>query len=109
MNALSLSQNMSICLLCSFALNCLSIDKINYCLSNNTKFSSNYTVKAMDVDELRRSQKRHKKATGRNEVLTTPSPDSDLEDDMDIDEEEVVSTPSAENAERNMMSMLSVR
>ena len=62
----------------------------------------------MDVDELRRSQRRYKKTSMRsNEVLTTPSQEES--DDLDLEDEDEVSTPSAEAADRNIMSMLSMR
>ncbi|XP_040574255.1 uncharacterized protein Wdr62 isoform X3 [Lepeophtheirus salmonis] len=79
-----------------------------------------YTVNAMDVDELRRSQRRSKKPgkgierlqqgsssnSNTAEVLTTPSQDSDSDDSEEEDEEdEEVSTPSAD---KNILSILSV-
>ncbi len=76
---------------------------------------SEYTVNAMDAEELRKSQRRLKKAPagglkglskGTHDALATPSQESD---DLDDDEEDDPATPSAEHAERNMMSMLSVR
>lgn len=63
----------------------------------------------MDTDELRHSQRRHKKPNSRSEVLTTPSQESDPDDDLDLDDEEAVSTPSAEHADRNLLSALSAR
>ena len=57
----------------------------------------------MDADELRRSQRRYKKG-GNASSNATPSQESDLEED-----EEDVSTPSADHADRNIMSSLSVR
>ena len=76
----------------------------------------------MDVDELQRSRKKHKnngksngsggdtagvknRSTigGGRQNRSEPSQESDLDDD----DEDAVSTPSAENAERNVSSMLS--
>ncbi|XP_069702772.1 mitogen-activated protein kinase-binding protein 1-like isoform X3 [Periplaneta americana] len=72
---------------------------------------SDYTVNAMDVEELRRSQRRMKK-NQRPERLTdlplisvSASVSGSQESDEDDDE---VSTPSADTAERNLLSMLSV-
>jgi hypothetical protein len=66
---------------------------------------SDYTVNAMDVEELRRSQRRHKKS--RPERLTDlPSIAISGSQESDEDDEEA-STPSAETAERNLMSLLS--
>ena len=65
-------------------------------------------MNATDVEELRRSQRRAKK--GRqidrltNDVLTTPSQESDFDD-----EEDDLSTPSADQSEKNILSILSVR
>ena len=69
-------------------------------------------MNAMDVDELRRSQRRYKKTSSSNslrtnEVMTTPSQEES--DDLDLEDEDEVSTPSAEAADRNIMSMLSMR
>jgi len=71
---------------------------------------SDYTVNATDVDELRRSQRRAKQK-GRpidrlsgGDVLTTPSQESDFDD-----EEDDLSTPSADQSEKNILSLLSVR
>ena len=67
----------------------------------------------MDVEELQRSRRKYKNVNsgeangdsterkGRNK--SEPSQESDLEDD----DEDAVSTPSAENAERNASSILS--
>jgi hypothetical protein len=73
---------------------------------------SDYTVNAMDVEELRRSQRRLKK-NQRPERLTdlplvsvSASVSGSQESDEDDDE---VSTPSADTAERNLLSLLSVR
>ncbi|PNF17421.1 hypothetical protein B7P43_G02967 [Cryptotermes secundus] len=72
---------------------------------------SDYTVNAMDVEELRRSQRRLKK-NQRPERLTdlplvsvSASVSGSQESDEDDDE---VSTPSADTAERNLLSLLSV-
>ncbi|XP_033221790.1 mitogen-activated protein kinase-binding protein 1 isoform X2 [Belonocnema kinseyi] len=63
--------------------------------------SNQFTVNAMDVEELRRSQRRSKKPksteSGRNEIMASGSQD-------DSDSEGGASTPSAE---RNPLSMLS--
>jgi hypothetical protein len=70
--------------------------------------NSAYTVNATDVEELRRSQRRAKK--GRpldrltSDVLTTPSQESDFDDDEDD-----LSTPNADQSEKNILSLLSVR
>jgi len=55
-----------------------------------------FMVNAMDVEELRRSQRRYRAGRGR---------DHGSEDE---EEEEECSTPSAENSDRNMASMLCV-
>ncbi|KAK7084633.1 mitogen-activated protein kinase binding protein 1 [Halocaridina rubra] len=75
-----------------------------YPLNDDT--ASDFTVNAMDVEELRRSQRRHRKARPERPtdiplVSVSGSQDSD-------DDEDEVSTPSADTAERNIMSMLSV-
>jgi hypothetical protein len=76
----------------------------------------------MDADELRKSQRRYKQSgssssnpksvagrqISKHDVMTTPSQESDLDDDYDELMEEPT-TPSADNSERNIMSMLSVR
>merc|ERR1712223_976143 len=56
----------------------------------------NYTVNAIDVEELRRSQRRPRP----NDLATNPSQESDFEED-----EDGLSTPTAE---KSMTSMLSV-
>jgi len=62
--------------------------------------SDQYQVNAMDVEELRRSQRRYR--AGRNSRVEPGS-------DEDEDEEEMgSSTPSAENSDKNIMSMLCV-
>ncbi|XP_026291187.2 mitogen-activated protein kinase-binding protein 1 isoform X6 [Frankliniella occidentalis] len=72
--------------------------------------TSVYTVNAMDVEELRRSQRRFRKNQRPERLsdlpLVSPSGVSGSQDSDDDDEE--VSTPSADTAERNLMSMLSV-
>ena len=67
----------------------------------------------MDVEELQRSRKKYKndnlgvskgdstEVKGHNK--SEPSQESEIEDD----DEDAVSTPSAENAERNVSSILS--
>jgi hypothetical protein len=66
----------------------------------------------MDVEELRRSQKRVKKNYHPEQLTDLPlvsvsaSVSGSQESDEDDDE---VSTPSADAAERNPLSMLSVR
>jgi len=62
--------------------------------------SDQYQVNAMDVEELRRSQRRYR--AGRNSRV---EPGSDEEED---EEEMGSSTPSAENSDKNIMSMLCV-
>lgn len=72
--------------------------------------TSVYTVNAMDVEELRRSQRRLRKNQRPERLsdlpLVSPSGVSGSQDSDDDDEE--VSTPSADTAERNLLSMLSV-
>ncbi|XP_059095788.1 mitogen-activated protein kinase-binding protein 1-like isoform X3 [Tigriopus californicus] len=63
---------------------------------------SEYTVNAMDADELRKSQRRYKKGRG-DAIGTTPSQESDLEE-----EEDDASTPNPDMAERSHSSMFSV-
>jgi hypothetical protein len=66
----------------------------------------------MDVEELRRSQRRIKKNYHPEQLTDLPlvsvsaSVSGSQESDEDDDE---MSTPSAETAERNLMSMLSLR
>jgi hypothetical protein len=66
----------------------------------------------MDVEELRRSQRRIKKNYRPEQLTDLPlisvsaSVSGSQESDEDDDE---VSTPSAETAERNLLSMLSLR
>ena len=67
----------------------------------------------MDIDELKRSRRKYMPCDseinqdcsqeGKARNKSDPSQESDLEDD----EEDVVSTPTAENAERNASSILS--
>ena len=60
-----------------------------------------YQVNAMDVEELRRSQRRYR--AGRGGRLGHGSDDEDDEDDLGS------STPSAEHSDKNIQSMLCVR
>lgn len=77
----------------------------------NQTAPSEYTINAMDVEELQRSHRKYKSKSGGgtgnsaegSRRKSEPSQESDLEDD----DEDAVSTPSAENAERNASSMLS--
>ncbi|XP_051175417.1 mitogen-activated protein kinase-binding protein 1 isoform X1 [Leptopilina boulardi] len=75
--------------------------RLMYYPSAEDTTSNQFTVNAMDVEELRRSQRRIKKLkgneTGRNEIIASGSQD-------DSDSEGGASTPSAE---RNPLSMLS--
>ena len=67
----------------------------------------------MDVDELKRSSRKYKNVEkisnqgtsmeNKTKNKSEPSQESDMEDDDD----DAVSTPSAENAERNVSSILS--
>lgn len=66
----------------------------------------------MDVEELRRSQRRMKKPRGSDLGYNLNPPSSTVsvsgsQDSEDDDDE--VSTPSGELAERNLLSLLSVR
>lgn len=67
----------------------------------------------MDVEELRRSQRRIKKPRpelGYGMTLNPPSSTVSVSGSQDSeDDEDEVSTPSAEHAERNLLSLLSVR
>ncbi len=73
-------------------------------------FSSEYTVNAMDADELRRSQRKMKKSRiGANAVASQESDDLDLDDDEEDEEEDEASTPTAEREDKSAMSMLSIR
>jgi hypothetical protein len=68
---------------------------------------SEYTVNAMDADELRRSQRRYKnKGGGSSRAHQVHSQESDLDDEEEEDEG-AVSTPSADTSDRNLMSMSS--
>ena len=63
----------------------------------------------MDADALRRSQRRMQavgpnKKSGREMLTATPSQESDFDE-----EEDELSTPSADHSEKNMLSILSVR
>lgn len=78
---------------------------------------SDYTVNAMDVEELRRSQRRLRKPRSElglmlnsSYTLNPPSSTVSVSGSQDSeDEDDEVSTPSGEHAERNLLSMLSVR
>ena len=78
---------------------------------------SDYTVNAMDVEELRRSQRRMKKPRGElglglgvSYTLNPPSSTVSVSGSQDSDDEDdEVSTPSGELAERNLLSLLSAR
>lgn len=61
--------------------------------------SDQYQVNAMDVEELRRSQRRYRAGRGRHNGS----------DDEDEDEDLGSSTPSAEHSDKNIHSMLCVR
>ena len=67
----------------------------------------------MDVDELKRSCRKYKNGAPRTsqetsiENKTRTKSDPSQESDLDDDDEDAVSTPSAENAERNVSSILS--
>ena len=75
--------------------------------------SSEYTINAMDVEELKRSSRKyknvdkisHQETSIENKAKTKSEPSQ--ESDVDEDDEDAVSTPSAENAERNVSSILS--
>jgi hypothetical protein len=74
--------------------------------------SSEYTINAMDVEELNRSSRKYKnvdKISQENSIenKTKPKSDPSQESDAEEDDEDAVSTPSAENAERNVSSILS--
>ena len=77
---------------------------------------SDYTVNAMDVEELRRSQRRLKKPRGGelglgvSYTLNPPSSTVSVSGSQDSDDDDdEISTPSGELAERNLLSLLSVR
>ena len=73
---------------------------------------SDYTVNAMDVEELRRSQRRMKKNHHPEQLADLPliSVPASVSGSQDSDEDDdEVSTPSADTTERNLLSMLSVR
>ncbi|XP_057379292.1 mitogen-activated protein kinase-binding protein 1-like [Daphnia carinata] len=80
----------------------------------NEETSSDYTVNAMDVEELRRSQRRMKKPRSTASelgmgYLNPPSSTVSVSGSQDSDEDDdEVSTPSGELAERNLLSLLSV-
>ena len=68
--------------------------------------SSEFTVTAMDADELKRSQRKYsRKGDPHHQGHVVQSQESDLDDE----EEDEVSTPSADTGDKNMMSILSVR
>ncbi|XP_066991483.1 mitogen-activated protein kinase-binding protein 1 [Anabrus simplex] len=70
---------------------------------------SDYTVNAMDSEELRRSVRRHKKNHVPERLLDVVSVSASVSGSQDSDEDdEDASTPSAETADRNILSMLSV-
>ena len=74
---------------------------------------SDYTVNAMDVEELRRSTRRQKKPRpelGMGYALSIPSSTVSVSGSQDSDDDDdEVSTPSAEHGERNLLSLLSGR
>ncbi|KAK8387938.1 hypothetical protein O3P69_020086 [Scylla paramamosain] len=72
---------------------------------HNDDTASDFTVNAMDVEELRRSQRRHRKARPER---PTDIPLMSVSGSQDSDDDDEVSTPSADTAERNIMSMLNV-
>ncbi|XP_047496658.1 WD repeat-containing protein 62-like isoform X3 [Penaeus chinensis] len=72
---------------------------------HNDDTASDFTVNAMDVEELRRSQRRHRKARPER---PTDIPLVSVSGSQDSDDDDEVSTPSADTAERNIMSMLNV-
>ena len=78
-------------------------------------YFSDYTVNAMDVEELRRSQRRSRKPRSTASdisgyTLRPPSSTVSVSGSQDSDEEEdEASTPSAELAERNFLSLQSIR
>ncbi|KAK7791824.1 hypothetical protein R5R35_001242 [Gryllus longicercus] len=70
---------------------------------------SDYTVNAMDVEELRRSQRRHKKGHVSERLLDVVSVSASVSGSQDSDDDdEDGSTPSADTADRTILSMLSV-
>ncbi len=71
--------------------------KLKFCVC------STYTVNAIDAEELRKSQRMNRKGSRPAELMTT-SQESDMNDD-----DEGLSTPTGENADRSMASMLSMR
>ena len=81
--------------------------------------SSEYTVNAMDAEELRKSQRRIKngKAPSNAQPLGrqlssrsdhVPSQESDIDDDL-LGMEDTPTTPGADIADRSMSSVFSVR
>jgi len=89
------------------------IEKLMY-YPQNEETSSDYTVNAMDVEELRRSQRRLKKPRGElplgiSYTLNPPSSTVSVSGSQDSeDDDDEISTPSGELAERNLLSLLSV-
>ena len=80
--------------------------------------SSEYTVNAMDAEELRKSQRRLKNGSKSSNALllgrqlssrsdNMPSQESDIDDDLGMDE--TPTTPGADLADRSMTSVFSVR
>ena len=67
----------------------------------------------MDVEELKRSRRKYKNIdmenNQENSIGNKPRNKSEAsqESDLEDDDEDAVSTPSAENAERNVSSILS--
>lgn len=72
---------------------------------HNNDTAGDFTVNAMDVEELRRSVRRHRKTRPER---PTDIPLVSVSGSQDSDDEDEVSTPSADTAERNIMSMLNV-
>lgn len=87
------------------------IDNINY---------SDFTVNAMDVDELRKSQRRHKQAKKAATIGTNGGSSLTVKLNQDLiasgasvsgsqdsdDDEDDASTPSGDNADRSLASTL---
>ena len=80
--------------------------------------SSEYTVNAMDAEELRKSQRRlkqngkspHHGNLGRqlsSRSDNMPSQESDIDDDLGMDD--TPTTPGADNVDRSISSVFSVR
>lgn len=80
------------------------VEKTLFFAASNNDTPNNFTVNAIDVEELRRSQRRPPGTARPNDLAlpaTNPSQESDFEED-----EDGLSTPTAE---KSMTSMLSVR